>query len=181
MIDEMQKWMSKEGRKFLEDIGLKEGQSVLDFGCGVGNYTIPSAVVVGKRGKVYAVDKNKQSLNEIIKRAEKEGIKNIKNIYTSEEPRLAIQNESVDVVLLYDVIHLVDNKNRLLTEIYRVAKPNALISVYPKHHREHMNMELDDVKDVIESASFVFEKKLYKILMHNDSIEKGYILNFRKK
>ena len=181
MIDDMRKWMNKEGRKFLKDIGIKRGQSVLDFGCGVGNYTIPSAVVVGKRGKVYAVDKNKQSLDELIQRAEKEGLKNIKIIYISEEIRLALQNESVDVVLLYDVIHLVDNRNRLLTEIYRVSKPNALISVYPKHHRKHMNMELDDVKDAVESASFGFEKKFYKILMHNDSIEKDYILNFRKK
>ena len=172
--------MSKGGGKFLKDIGIKSGQSVLDFGCGVGNYTIPAAVVVGERGKVYAVDKNKQSLDELTQRAEKAGLKNIKRIDVSEEIKVALQNESVGVVLLYDVIHLMDNRNRLLTEIHRVSKPNALISVYPKHHRELMNMELDDVKDEIESASFGFEREFYKILMHNDCLEKGYILNFRK-
>jgi len=92
-----------------------------------------------------------------------------------------LQEESVDVVLLYDVIHLVGNRKELLTEIYQVSKPNALISVYPKHHQEDMNMELDDVKEEIESAGFSFERMLYKTLMHNNYLEQGDILNFRKQ
>ena len=180
-MDDMEKWIDNGGEKFLEDIGIKRDQSILDFGCGVGNYTIPAATVAGERGKVYAVDKNKESLDEMMQRAEKIGLKNIERIDVSEEIKVSLQNESVDVVLLYDVIHLVDNRNGLLTEIYRVSKPNALISVYPKHHWEHMNMELNDVKDEIESASFTYERELYKILMHDDCLEEGYILNFRKK
>ena len=39
-MDDMRKWMSKGGGKFLKDIGIKSGQSVLDFGCGVGNSII---------------------------------------------------------------------------------------------------------------------------------------------
>lgn len=180
-IDDLRKWIGKEGEKFLKDIGIKSGQSVLDFGCGVGNYTIPAAAVVGERGKVYAVDKNKESLDELMQRAEKIGLKNIERIDVSEEIKVVLQEESVDGVLLYDVIHLVDNRNGLLAEIYRVSKPNALISVYPKHHRELMNMELDDVKNEIEAAGFGFEREFYKILMHNDCLEKGYVLNFRKR
>ena len=181
MTNDLRKWMDKIGRKFLKDIGINRGQTVLDFGCGVGNYTIPLAVVVGEKGKVYAVDKNKKSLDELMQRAEKNGLKNIKRIDVSEEITVTLQNESVDVVLLYDIIHLVNNRKELLTEIYRVSKLKALISVYPKHHREHMNMELDDVKDEVESAGFSFERKVYKILMHDNSLVKDCILNFRKK
>ena len=181
MMDDMRKWMSKGGGKFLKDIGIKRGQTVLDFGCGVGNYTIPAAVVVGERGKVYAVDKNKQSLDELIQRAEKGGLKNIKRIDVSEEIKLTLQNESVDVVLLYDVIHLVDNRKELLAEMCRISKPNALISVYPKHHQKDMNMELDDVKEEIEAAGFGFERTLYKTLMHDNYLEQDYVLNFRKQ
>ena len=180
-MDDMEKWIDNGGEKFLEDIGIKRDQSILDFGCGVGNYTIPAATVAGERGKVYAVDKNKESLDEMMQRAEKEGLKNIKRIDVSEEIKVTLQNESVDVVLLYDIIHLVNNRKELLTEIYRVSKPKALISVYPKHHREHMNMELDDVKYEVESAGFSFEREFYKILMHDDCLEKDYILNFRKQ
>jgi hypothetical protein len=44
-----------------------------------------------------------------------------------------------------------------------------------------MNMELDDVKEEIESAGFSFERMLYKTLMHDNYLEQGYILNFRKQ
>jgi len=44
-----------------------------------------------------------------------------------------------------------------------------------------MNMELDDVKDEIESACFRFEKMLYKILIHDNCLEQGYVLNFVKE
>lgn len=42
-----------EGEIFLRDIGMKGNQSILDFGCGLGNYTIFAAVVVGRMGQVY--------------------------------------------------------------------------------------------------------------------------------
>jgi len=67
MKDEMKKWENKEGLRFLEKIGVKPGQIVLDFGCGVGHYTIPAAKVVGKNGKVYGLDKDKNSLNKLKK------------------------------------------------------------------------------------------------------------------
>jgi len=85
------------------------------------------------------------------------------------------------VVLLYDVIHLINNRKSLLADIYRVLKSNALVSIYPKHHQEHMNMELDDVKGEIKSARFRFERMLYKVLIHNNCLEQDYVLNFVKE
>ena len=35
----------------------------MDFGCGSGNYTIPAALIVGREGKVYAL--NKERLEEL--------------------------------------------------------------------------------------------------------------------
>jgi len=178
--DDIKKWLDQMGEIFLIDVGIRQKQTVLDFGCGVGNFTIPAAGVVGRSGKVYAVDKNRESLDELMKRAKEKRLKNIVRVDVSEESDLPLQDESVDVVLLYDVIHLVDNRKELLADIYRVLKPNALVSVYPKHHQEHMNMELDDVKDEIEAACFRFERMFYKILVHDNCLEQGYVLNFRK-
>ena len=180
-MDYMKKWLDRMGEIFLIDIGIEQNHSVIDFGCGNGNYTIPTAKVVGEGGRVYAIDKNKESLDKLMQRFEKIGLKNIARIDVSEGIKVSLQDESVDVVLLYDVIHLVGNRRKLLTEMYRVLKTNALISVYPKHHQEYMNMELDDVKEEIKSAGFGFERMLYKTLMHDDYLEQGYVLNFRKQ
>ena len=180
-MDYIKKWFDQMGEIFLIDVGIEQNQTVMDFGCGKGNYTIPAAMVVGEGGRVYAVDKNKESLDELMQRSEKIGLKNIERIDVPEETKVPLREESVDVVLLYDVIHLVDNRKELLAEMCRISKPNALISVYPKHHQKDMNMELDDVKEEIEAAGFGFERTLYKTLMHDNYLEQDYVLNFRKQ
>jgi len=38
---DVKEWLNREGEVFLEDIGIKKGDVVLDFGCGDGHYTIP--------------------------------------------------------------------------------------------------------------------------------------------
>jgi len=52
-------------RKILEKIGVSRGQIVLDFGCGSGTYTIPTAKIAGEPGKVYALDKDRQVLETL--------------------------------------------------------------------------------------------------------------------
>jgi len=179
--DDIKKWLGEVADTFLTDIGIRQNQTILDLGCGMGNYAIPAAGIVGKNGKVYAVDKDRESLDGLRQRKEERQLENIEIVDLSEGTGLPLQDESVDVVLLYDVIHLLDNRRELLADIYRVSKPNAIVSAYPKHHQENMNMDLDDVKNEIESAHFRFKKKLYKKLIHNNYLEQGYILNFRKK
>jgi len=163
----------------LERIGIRRGQTVLDFGCGSGTYTIPAAKIVGEQGRVYALDKDKEALDKLMQRAESAGLKNIERIKTSGEIKIGLTDESVDVVLLFDVFHSyyfpqVDDRRRSLSEIYRIMKPTAFISVWPKH------ME-SEAGDEIRNAGFHLEKELSEMLIHdNRNLEKGKILNFRK-
>jgi len=136
----------------LERLGIIRGQIVLDFGCGPGTYAIPTAKIVGEQGKVYALDKDKRGLDELIQKAELAGLANIKRMDTSGELRIDLPDESVDVVLLLDIFHSyyfpqADDRRRLLNEIYRIMKPSAFISVWPKH------ME-SEAKDEIKNANF---------------------------
>jgi len=164
----------------LESIGIRKGQTVLDFGCGSGTYAIPAARVVGEQGRVYALDKDKKVLDELVQEAESVGLKNIERVETSGELEIGLTDESVDVVLLFDVFHpyyfpRADDRRRLLSEIYRIMKPSAFVSVWPKH------ME-SETEDEIEKANFCLEKELSGALIHgNRNLEKGRILNFRKR
>jgi ubiquinone/menaquinone biosynthesis C-methylase UbiE len=178
--NDMDKWLSYEGKKFLKAIGIRKDQFILDFGCGHGTYTIPASLVVGKKGKIYAVDKNTEYLDELMQKARIRGLDNIERIDMSEERKLPLSDEWIDMVLLYDVLHLVESRERTLVELYRVLKPYGVLSVYPKHHQEEMNMDLEEVKVEIEATGFSFDLTLYKTLMHDDQLEKGYVLNFRK-
>jgi ubiquinone/menaquinone biosynthesis C-methylase UbiE len=133
---DMRRWLDEEGVQALRKIGVKRGHAVLDFGCGKGNYTIPAARLVGEEGRVYALDKDERALDKLMQRGESEGLSNITRIDTSGEVEIRLENESVDVVLLYDIFWyfpLADKRlTKLLAEVRRVLKHQGLISVYPK-------------------------------------------------
>jgi ubiquinone/menaquinone biosynthesis C-methylase UbiE len=42
----------------VKEVGIREGFSVLDFGCGPASYVKAVAELVGKSGKIYALDIN---------------------------------------------------------------------------------------------------------------------------
>jgi cyclopropane fatty-acyl-phospholipid synthase-like methyltransferase len=180
-------WMEKDGEKFLKEIGIGKGQSVLDFGSGEGNYTIPASKIVGINAKVYAVDKDKNVLDKLKRKLEKSGIINVELINAKTE--IPLDENTVDVVLCYDIIHLVgkgdsstakDRKN-LYEIIRRIARKNALFSVYPTHLATHTDVTSNqEIKEEIEKAGFRFEKEIHAELIHDNSRIKGCILNFRK-
>lgn len=188
MEKEIKDWVEKRGIAFLRKIGIKEGYQVLDFGCKNGNYTIPTAMVVGETGIAYALDKNKEMLDKLMERAKAEGLENIRRIDTNGELKIPLKNKTVESVMLYDVIHLVgrnnssivDDRKRLYEEVYRVAKDGALISVYPSHLATHTDIRsTEEVKEEI-TQHFKFERELLVRLVHDDNYIYDKVLNFRK-
>jgi len=67
------RWIQEDGPRFLNRISIKKGQTVMDFGSGNGDYTLILAQGVGEEGKVYAVDKDRETLAELMGRAYGEG------------------------------------------------------------------------------------------------------------
>jgi ubiquinone/menaquinone biosynthesis C-methylase UbiE len=179
MKADVDRWFAEKAEKVLREAGIREGQIVLDFGCGSGYYTIPAARIVGDEGRVYALDQYGSYLREVRQRAERERLENIQRIETSGELEIPLKDESVDVVLLYDVLHsyyfTAVERKELLTEIYRISKPDALISVYPKH------MNLEDIRSELEKANFHFVRKLFVTLLHDEILMQDYLLNFRRR
>jgi len=115
-----------------------------------------------------------------MQKAESTGLRNITRMDTSGELRIDLSDESVDVVLLFDVFHSyyfpqADDRRNLLNEILRIMKPSAFISVWPKH----MGSE---AKGEIRNANFYLEKEHSDTLIHdNKDRETRRILNFRKR
>ena len=60
----------------IKKINIKAGQTILDYGCGIGSFTFPAARLVGEKGKVYALDKQPLIIGKIKERAQKEGFHN---------------------------------------------------------------------------------------------------------
>jgi len=175
----MEKWLDGRGEAVLREVGIKKGHAVLDFGCGSGNYTIPAAKIVGEKGVVYALDKNRWKLDDLMRRAGSHSLSNIIRIDTSGEIDTRLSDGSIDVILLYDVFWYFPLRDRrlpaLLDELNRVSKPDALLSVFPKH------IDVDELQEKIEGHGFSFANMFSGELLHDNRLEKGEILNFKTK
>lgn len=93
MDNDMEQWEKRQGVIFLKKIGIKIGQTILDFGCRVGHYTIPAAKVVGNEGIVYAVDKEQQALNELEQKASDLNLNNIRTVNTSGQIQINLEKK----------------------------------------------------------------------------------------
>jgi ubiquinone/menaquinone biosynthesis C-methylase UbiE len=126
----LREWFGDPGSRLIET-GLEEGQVVLDYGCGVGSYTMPAARIVGKDGLVYALDIHPLAIEAVEKRRARQNLTNIRTICSGRDTELP--DKSVDMVLLYDVLHSVHDKQGLLGELHRVLKPSGRLSILPDH------------------------------------------------
>jgi protein-L-isoaspartate O-methyltransferase len=136
----------------IQKIGITTGQTVLDFGCGIGNYSLPAARSVGKEGKVYSLDIHPRSAEVVRKRVEEAGLFNVETITSSKETGL--QDDSVDVILLFDVLHMVEDKQGVLSELSRVLKPSGFLSIEVDH------MSKEELKSIIDESGKFEEDRI---------------------
>jgi ubiquinone/menaquinone biosynthesis C-methylase UbiE len=125
---------------------------MLDFGCGPGSYSIAAAKLVGESGKVYAVDIHPLAIKSVQKRASKNGLKNIETIFT--DGQTGLENNSIDLVLMYDVFHGLQNPDGILEELHRILKDDAVLC-FDDHH-----MKEDEIRSrLTRSGLFKFLEK----------------------
>jgi len=147
----------------LNKLNIEEGQKILDYGCGIGSYSLPVANLVGEKGKVYALDKQPSAIKRVEERAQMERFRNIDTILS--DGGTGLPGESVDVILLYGVLPEIENKESLLKELYRVLKPDGYLST-----RFCFRMKRDRVLEVMQATGLFLLRE-----------QKNHILNFEKQ
>jgi len=118
----------------LKEVGIKAGFQVLDYGCGPGAYVTAVAELVGKTGKIYALDAHPLGVKMVQSIALREHLVNVETILS--DCKTGLPDNSLDVVLLYDTLHDLGDPNCVLEELYRVLKPNGVLSVSDHHLKE---------------------------------------------
>ena len=113
--------------KLLEAAGLKQGQTVLEVGCGPGYFTIPAAKLVGAEGNVYAVDVHPRAIARVKEKIAAEGVKNVTPVLANAADT-GLPDDSIDRAFLFGLRYIAGGLEGLLEELRRIVKPGGNLS-----------------------------------------------------
>lgn len=136
----------------LKEVGIKPGFHVLDYGCGPGSYIVPLAELVGKSGKIYALDIHPLAIRKVQDIASKKQLANVETILS--DCQTGLPDNSLDAVLLYDAFHQLSDPDVVLKELHRILKPDGILSFSDHHMRED-----EIVSEVTNSGLFRLLRK----------------------
>ena len=105
-VEELEDAIIELKLKLARKIGVNAGMTVVDLGCGQGGFTAALAKIVGKRGKVLAVDVSDEYLAEFMDRLNKHGVEDVVTFIQADAVNLknVLPNESADVVASYRLL-----------------------------------------------------------------------------
>ena len=107
---------------------LRDGEAVLDVGCGGGVDTMVAAMMAGPDGKAVGIDLIPEMLQHAGRNLAKSGLTNVTFQQASGES-LPFPDASFDVVISNGVFNLIPDKQKALREAIRVLKPGGRLMI----------------------------------------------------
>ena len=110
----------------IQALALKPDAVIADIGSGTGYFSARFANMVPK-GRVYGVDTEPDMVKYLSERAKREGLNNITAVAGApDNPRLP---EKADLIILVDVYHHVEDRERYFRQLQKSLKPGGRLAV----------------------------------------------------
>ncbi len=158
----------------IQALGLKSDAVIADIGSGTGYFSVRLARVVPK-GRVYGVDIEPDMVKYLAARAQREGLKNVISVQGElDNPLLP---EKVDLVLMVDTFHHIDDRVRYFSRLRDALKPGGRIAIIdyridsPEGPPKSMRSTPEEIKDELNHAGYVLVREY-------DFLPKQYFLIF---
>ncbi|GAG83304.1 unnamed protein product [marine sediment metagenome] len=150
-------------QEVLKQLRLKEDMVAADFGSGSGGWVIPLAKKL-EEGKVYAIDILEEPLSALRAKTKLEKIINVATIKADVEKGVNILDDSLDLVLMTNLLFECEDKKIVLEEGKRILKKGAKLLVVdwrkdtplgPKEGR----VSAGEVKKIAKKLNLKLEKE----------------------
>jgi arsenite methyltransferase len=155
---------------------LQAGETVLDLGSGGGIDVLLSAKRVGPMGKAYGLDMTDEMLALARENQARSGVTNVEFLKGAIE-NIPLPDNSVDVIISNCVINLSGDKDRVLSEAFRVLKPGGRFAIsdvvvrgeVPPEIRKSMELWVGCIAGALEE--YEYRDKLFRVGFESIDIE----------
>ena len=154
----------------LDQVGIRPGERVLELGPGPGAFTVEAALRVGPEGKLIAVDIQPQMIAQVEQRVRQAGLSNVET-HVADAHDLPLEDGSVKRAFLVTVLPEIPDQARALAELYRVIRPDGLLSITEEFFDPDYPFACETIRRV-EAAGFRLEHRFGNLWR--------YTLNFRR-
>ena len=118
--------------KRINNFGIKEGFTVIDYGCGPGRYLKRASQLVGEKGKVYAADIHELAVKSVKKKIEKYNLKNVEPVLVN-GCSCDINDDTADMIYAVDTFHMIKEPVLFLKELHRLLKKDGFLIIDGGH------------------------------------------------
>ena len=107
---------------------IQTGDTVIDLGSGAGNDCFVARHETGETGKVIGIDFTEAMIRKARMNADKLGFNNVE-FRQGDIEEMPVADNVADVIVSNCVLNLVPDKQKVISEIYRVLKPGGHFSI----------------------------------------------------
>jgi ubiquinone/menaquinone biosynthesis C-methylase UbiE len=122
----------KPARKKLRKFGIKQGSTIIDYGCGTGACIKDASLMVGEKGTVYAVDIHEMAMSSVEKLIKKHNLTNVITVITDGK-KSEIPDGTADLIYALDMFHMVKDTTVFLKELCRMTKQEGTLIIEDGH------------------------------------------------
>ena len=127
VFDDPERDAWQKPHEVIQALALKPDAVVADLGAGTGYFSVRLAHMLPK-GTVYAVDVEPDMVKYLGERAKREGLSNLKPV-AGKRVTMRACPQKVDLVLLVDVYHHIDDRERYFRKLAGSLKPGGRVAV----------------------------------------------------
>lgn len=142
---------------------MKEGDRVLELGCGPGFYTEEISSVVGLAGKVYAHDVQPEMIERIKRKIKRKRLENIVLLLSS-SARLPVETSSIDIIFAVNVFEEIDKEGLTedtINELSRLCRANG--NIFIEDHK------FGGTKPIIKKVVRLLEEKGFSLELQGET------------
>jgi ubiquinone/menaquinone biosynthesis C-methylase UbiE len=151
--------------KNLKAFGLMETDIVADLGAGTGYYAVAAGALV-PRGKVYAVELQKDFLDTIKSKVQEAHLENVEILSGNieKEGGTKIGDGIADAAIASNILFQVEDKDAFIKETKRILKPKGRVLLLDWAEASimgaHAVVPKSQAREMFEKEGFAFEREI---------------------